>query len=352
MVIFAHAGGAICWWFGWPVPLRALGSGFFGVELFFALSGFLIGRLLLELVERDPSPRGWWRFMARRWLRTLPLYFLVLFGQALIWPPPGDVSVYLLKYGALVQNLAWPMPPDNWFGVSWSLTVEEWFYLLFSALLLGCTAITQRHRSSGWAVIAIFIAAPVILRWQVPDTVDWETNLRKVALLRLNSITYGVAIATFCHGRNLNKFWRCLMLAVGLAIVFEQWFEPVGLLVLPYHAVRIFSLTSGPLACALCLPAATLVRDLAVVFASPVRWLSQHAYPIYLVHLPLLDAVSQWHVQYGLSPVACVILAAALIVGISHGLHRWIEVPIMVRRPRQYPAGFVSARQPLPTRTA
>jgi peptidoglycan/LPS O-acetylase OafA/YrhL len=133
------------------------------------------------------------------------------------------------------------------------------------------------------------------------------------------------------------------VLAVWLAIVFDQWFEPVGLSVLPYHAARIFSLTSGPLACALFLPAATLIRDPAVVFASPVRRLSERAYPIYLVHLPLLDAVSQWHVRYGLSLAACVILAAVLIVGISHVPHRWIEVPIMVRRPRQYPVGFMSS---------
>jgi peptidoglycan/LPS O-acetylase OafA/YrhL len=50
-------------------------SGFLGVELFFALSGFLVGSLLLELIERDASLLSWWRFMVRRWLRTVPLYF-------------------------------------------------------------------------------------------------------------------------------------------------------------------------------------------------------------------------------------------------------------------------------------
>ena len=44
---------------------------------------------------------------------------------------------YAVLYGTLTQDLlAWPMPEDNWFGVSWSLTIEEWFYLLFSAIFL------------------------------------------------------------------------------------------------------------------------------------------------------------------------------------------------------------------------
>jgi peptidoglycan/LPS O-acetylase OafA/YrhL len=89
-------------------------AGFFGVELFFALSGFLIGQLLLELTERDPGLGGWWRFMVRRWMRTLPLYLLCLLVLALLTGPAGDVSLYLARYGTLTQNLQWPMPADNW----------------------------------------------------------------------------------------------------------------------------------------------------------------------------------------------------------------------------------------------
>jgi peptidoglycan/LPS O-acetylase OafA/YrhL len=48
-----------------------------GVELFFVLSGFLIGGLLIDISDRQPSLRAWLIFMIRRWMRTLPAYFVV-----------------------------------------------------------------------------------------------------------------------------------------------------------------------------------------------------------------------------------------------------------------------------------
>jgi peptidoglycan/LPS O-acetylase OafA/YrhL len=145
MVLITHWGAVISWWIGLQWPRIIALSGFFGVELFFALSGFLIGLLLLELIERDASAHGWWRFMMRRWLRTLPLYGLCLAGLAIFWRPAGNLLAYLAHYGTLTQNLLWSMPDDNWFGVSWSLSVEEWFYLLFSVLLVGSVALTGQR---------------------------------------------------------------------------------------------------------------------------------------------------------------------------------------------------------------
>ena len=133
-VLASHCGDTFAGWLGGRAPEWLSVSGFFGVELFFVLSGFLIGRLLLGIIAEPPSLRAWGVFMARRWMRTLPIYLLWIAVLAVIWPPrPWD---QVLRYATLTQNLAWPMP-SGWFGVSWSLTVEEWFYLLFSALLLS-----------------------------------------------------------------------------------------------------------------------------------------------------------------------------------------------------------------------
>src|ERR1700690_440934 len=96
-------------------------SGFFGVELFFVLSGFLIGRLLFRIAATDPTPRGWLTFMTRRWLRTLPLYFVWLAVIPTALPAPAHLAVHLLRYGTMTQNLAWPMPADHWFNESGAL---------------------------------------------------------------------------------------------------------------------------------------------------------------------------------------------------------------------------------------
>jgi peptidoglycan/LPS O-acetylase OafA/YrhL len=197
LVLLCHWGEAASHWFGfyWP-PIVGAMSGFLGVELFFALSGFLVGSLLLELIERDPSLLSWWRFMVRRWLRTLPLYFFCVGALALLWPPRGDRDTHLLSYATFTQNLLWPMPQDNWFNVSWSLSIEEWFYILFSALLVGVVALTGRRRGCAWGVIALFVAAPTLLRWQTIAAAGQNAaHLREIVALRLDAITYGVVVA-------------------------------------------------------------------------------------------------------------------------------------------------------------
>lgn len=346
LVLVCHWSGAISWWLGLHWPQLVAVSGFFGVELFFALSGFLIGTLLLELLERDPSLRGWWRFMVRRWMRTLPLYGLCLAAMALLWRPEGSLPAYLVQYGSLTQNLLWPMPKGDWFGVSWSLSVEEWFYLLFSACLIGSVALTGRLTACTWGVIALFIIVPTILRWEVPDSAEWDDHMRKVVALRLDAITYGVAIAKLYRDRSLLMRWPALLLIAGLAIIVEQWFEPIPLSLLPVHVQRVFYLTSAPLAFSLCLPAALRVRRLPSAFAWLARRLSAQAYPLYLVHLVLIDAVSMGHLRFGLSPVVCVVASGVLVFGVSHILHNWCEVPIMIRRPKQYSSPLNPSRQP------
>ena len=123
LVLLSHIGGFSAVWAGRAAPHWLMMSGFFGVELFFALSGFLIGGLLLDLVEWDASFRGWARFTARRWARTLPLYWPWIDTLAVVWRPPTQLVQHILSYGSATQNLLWPMPQDAWFAVSWSLRV-------------------------------------------------------------------------------------------------------------------------------------------------------------------------------------------------------------------------------------
>src|ERR1700685_4034092 len=101
--------------------------GFIGVEIFFVLSGYLIGGILLASCSRHGNMASWpilRDFWMRRWLRTVPNYFLFIpvyiAAEHFRWKRP------LLMYATFTQNLTWPI--SRFFGVSWSLTVEEWFY--------------------------------------------------------------------------------------------------------------------------------------------------------------------------------------------------------------------------------
>jgi peptidoglycan/LPS O-acetylase OafA/YrhL len=131
-----------------------LGKGAVGVDLFFALSGFLITTLLLR--ERRQSGRiALGAFYARRSLRIFPLYYLVLGGYALraLETQAGSATarhfLHGLPYHATYTAnwfLDYAVPHPVMFAFSWSLCVEEQFYWIWPGLvalspqrwLLGC----------------------------------------------------------------------------------------------------------------------------------------------------------------------------------------------------------------------
>ena len=123
-----------------PQWYRLIGhGGFYGVELFFVLSGFLIGRILIRSEQQLAQPSGIAVFYVRRWFRTLPLFWLFIAVNVLMEFFLRDRRLSLteiLGHGFFLQNFA--ALKMSFFGESWSLAVEEWFYLLFPfALWLG-----------------------------------------------------------------------------------------------------------------------------------------------------------------------------------------------------------------------
>ena len=115
--------------------LRHLGS--VGVDLFFVLSGFLIGGILWRTGAQLRSGRVLMGFWLRRWLRTLPNYYFFLVVAVLVLlatrPQSIDWLHRVLPTALFVQNFAQRVTP--FFPESWTLAVEEWFYLLFPAAL-------------------------------------------------------------------------------------------------------------------------------------------------------------------------------------------------------------------------
>src|SRR5689334_25429303 len=107
--------------------------GSMGVEIFFVLSGFLVGRIFLEAIARTSFSWATVKyFWTRRWFRTLPAYYLAFFASVLFaylinhWAILSVPSNYL--YLVFLQNFFTRSP--DFFGHGWSLSVEDWFYLL------------------------------------------------------------------------------------------------------------------------------------------------------------------------------------------------------------------------------
>lgn len=197
-----------------------------GVSLFFTLSGFLIGQILIKLALRPDFCFAHLReFWVRRWFRTVPNYFFVvgllltafaLSGRS--WP--ANVPAYLLFF----QNFATPHP--DFFPEAWSLAVEEWFYLLVPIPLFLASKLRVRDRRKVFALViwgvVLGVAALRIYRvvaFSEPTTFDWDLDLRKQVITRLDSIMYGVAGAYLVvYKSTLWQRYRWAAFAIGIAL--------------------------------------------------------------------------------------------------------------------------------------
>ncbi len=143
----------------------------------------------------------------RRWFRTISKLLLVLIIVIVLnrWLPVFPVAG-LWKYFIFLQNFASPHPA--FFPEAWSLTVEEWFYLLVPVplfLSLRFKAIPRAKAISVW--IAAVIVAVTLLRlyrahhYGYANYVDWDEHLRKQVITRLDSLMFGVLAAQISIGK-------------------------------------------------------------------------------------------------------------------------------------------------------
>src|SRR5215467_11136874 len=150
VVVIYHAGIM-----GFPLPGRVHRWGWIGVDLFFVLSGYLIGgQLLAELGRNKRLNLG--RFYARRALRIMPAYFVILSIYFLLpsWREYPGMAQPLWKFLLSVQNVA--LHGGTAFSHAWSLAVEDQFYLALPFILL-LLFLFQRPRA------AIFIPCLIVV---------------------------------------------------------------------------------------------------------------------------------------------------------------------------------------------
>lgn len=149
-----HLGGPsvsnpVTWVLFWPGRT----FGWAGVDLFFVLSGFLVGRLIF-LEERRTGSFRRGRFLLRRILKLWPVFYVFLIAQLIFGDNPPET--FFLQNLLHVQNY-WPSSHAH----LWSLAVEEHFYLLVALLLPLC--ISWSNKRMLW-VIGVVMAVPLFLR--------------------------------------------------------------------------------------------------------------------------------------------------------------------------------------------
>jgi len=212
--------------FGFKLPGRVDRFGWIGVDLFFVLSGYLIGGQLLAPLARG-RPINLRRFFARRALRILPAYLVVLaiYFSLPSWREYPEMSPWW-KFIISVQNIG--LHGGTAFSHAWSLAVEDQFYLLLPLVLL----LANRWPRAGVIIPCGIVLSGILLRaflaWQNPGETGvyfraFQTWIYYPTWTRLDPLVFGVSLAAIEKFR--PQWWKCLMnLAVwlwapGLALI-------------------------------------------------------------------------------------------------------------------------------------
>lgn len=327
MVLFSHWSGHFGYWFGTPLAPATMDiAGDTGVEIFFALSGLLIGRILIKLLGTRATWQDLRVFMLRRALRTLPLYFVWLSVLLTVFPPRHDMAATALRFATMTQNLLWPMPPDYYFAVTWSLAVEDWFYLLFAGLLIALTRRFGRRQGMPWA-LALIMLPPLALRLITADRIG-------IVAWRLDEIAYGVLLACLLHRKSCPAPLAYGALAGGILLLAACLGQAV-----PLPPLLRTALTPNleVIGAALCLPAALRLTHAPAWFATSASWIASRSYALYLTHLTVLYDVAEVSLfEPGrLSALGCIAVALVTPFLLAELSFRLIERPAMRLRPEQ-----------------
>ncbi len=329
--------------------------GFWGVEIFFVLSGFLIGRILLKQFygETGLGRKELKRFWIRRWFRTLPLYYLCLAIYLVTYFILGlEVGVSLgdlLPYVVFLQNSISPHP--GFYAIAWSLSIEEWFYLCFPVGLMVSSLLAGRKQSAVWVLILSVVMVSLGLRLYLSTTYDlaWGPWYRKMIFWRLDSITMGVAAAALSLrggsvfsddgllsvNRSRRSRRRVLtIVSIGAVAVLSGYFWKTYVTTGESNLFLdtiFFNLCS--IALAGLLPVFYIWRQCTwPILGGIVTWLSKISYSLYLIHwLVLIVSVHVLELPYGWQYFLLIISVSMIIATM---LYQFFEKPTTRLRER------------------
>ncbi|MGJ7915745.1 acyltransferase family protein [Massilia sp. LXY-6] len=326
--------------------------GWAGVDLFFVLSGYLIGNQLLAPAARGES-LSLKIFFARRLLRTLPNYYAVLAVYLLLPHSPiwGKTMAPVWRFLTFTQNFG--LNYGETFTHSWSLCIEEQFYLV---LPLAVLALVRPGRSPRllWCVLLAAIGAGIAAR-----AINFMNGQEAFAApayystwCRFDELLPGVAIAML---KNFHPtlFERILkhgnaLLVTGLgmaaAVLYGVRYDVPNLFLTSTFGFSLTAISFALLSCAALSPYSILNHVRIPGAASLALW----SYAVYLVHKPVFMALRPQLEQRDIDPAAPLTIVAVMAAGVLGGwlLYRLVETPFMRLRSRWYPTGPMSPSLP------
>jgi peptidoglycan/LPS O-acetylase OafA/YrhL len=349
LVVFSHVSWIIPNAEGFIPQLMGI-AGVLGVEIFFVLSGFLIGRIIYKLyVSDDFSCKKVSYFWVRRWFRTLPNYYLALFINIAVvlyigLKLPNDLWTYFF----FIQNFATEMP--SFFIESWSLTIEEFAYIIGPLLLYATLFVKVKiSKPKLFLIITLFIIAVFTLQktiysvnWFYTMAEDsksmrhWNSNLKAVLIYRVDAIYYGVLAAFISLVK--PKFWlksRYIAFVLSLLILFAlNVVVPLNYIFIETHPNfwNLWYLPLNSIAIVLALPLLSQIRSAPKFIRKPITFISLISYAMYVLHYSIILQLMKYKIPTENLPrfdIAIYILVyLCLTILCSYIVYRLYEKPM------------------------
>ncbi len=342
-VLFHHLQGSL---FPDTVPLlqtiTAFGQPWWGVDLFFAISGFVIARSLIPALQGCRTRQEYWLQMRNFWLRRA----FRLLPTAWLWLALILLACVFLNrsgaFGTLHANMQATLAgiaqyanfrfADSFYHyeygtsfVYWSLSLEEQFYLLFPLLILVC----RKHLV--WALLALVAVQLLTLRTPI------------LMVVRTDALALGVLLAMW-SARPGYVHWEPTFLRRPWAGVSVLLIVAMALSVLATDRFTFTAYRIGAIAVlsAVLVWVASYNRDYLMprgLLKRLMTWIGSRSYGIYLIHIPAYSLVREFIFRLQAEnlpnpaghPILTLLIAGGIIVLLSELNYRCIEMPMRNR---------------------
>ena len=323
--------------------------GTIGVDVFFVLSGFLIGAILLKQIELEQTTlKNIFHFWVRRWFRTLPNYYLILIiNIGLAYFLFKSTNINFLNYFLFLQNFKTAQP--DFFTESWSLSIEEFAYVFMPALMLLFVVLKRKITAKLFLQLSLVCILIITLNRIYFDlnlsetTAEWSASLRKVVIFRLDSIYYGfIAAYIFKYmPSNWEKYRYMSAFAGGLLFllmhfyIFYTGIKPN----IEYTFFNVFYLPLLSLSILLLFPVLYQIK-IKGFLNTIITKISLWSYSLYLVNYSIVLLTMQYFIKIDdlslITNVFCLLVFWIISFILAFLLYTFYEIPFTKLRDSKF----------------
>lgn len=292
-------------------------GGYIGVDVFFVLSGYLITTALMRRED------GLGRFYWKRLLRLTPplaLLLAVYAAVAVTWSPDWLAHLHGVFYAGTYSmnwNMVYAWGPTGYLAHTWSLAIEEQFYLIWAPAFMALALVLRREQ-----VIAVVAACIVlIVAWRAGLALSGESYYRTYHGFdtRADGLLTGCLLALLKSER-LGKIAAQTWMLPFAGLFYVAWSVPVGSVAMDVGGGLAVSIMAAWIIAALANGGTVLGRLLAL---PPMVYLGTISYGLYLWHWPLLGLAREIGIDH---PAWTATLATLAISALSW---HFLEAPIL-----------------------